>query len=85
MSPPDDATISEIATGIRLHATRMIALHGFGYLGQALSSAELFAALGSGYWRPGGRDTDGVRRGSNRVRRWVGSSPVSSVAPQSWQ
>jgi transketolase len=53
MSPPDDATISEIATGIRLHATRMIALHGFGYLGQALSSAELFAALGSGYWRPG--------------------------------
>lgn len=30
---------------IRERAVRMVARHGFGYLGQALSSAELFAAL----------------------------------------
>lgn len=31
----------------------MVAPHGFGYLGQALSSAELLAALFSGPYRPG--------------------------------
>lgn len=30
----------------------MVAPHGFGYLGQALSSAELFAALYSNHYRP---------------------------------
>lgn len=43
----------QLATRIRLHAARMVARHGFGYLGQALSSAEAFAVLGSGWWRPG--------------------------------
>jgi len=41
-----------LATAIRLRAVRMVAAHGFGYLGQALSSAEQVAAL---FWvaRPG--------------------------------
>lgn len=41
------ATIArdELAHLIRLRAVRMVANHGFGYLGQALSSAELFGAL----------------------------------------
>ena len=34
-----------LATGIRLRAVRMVAPQGFGYLGQALSSAEQVAAL----------------------------------------
>jgi transketolase len=31
----------------------MVAAHGFGYLGQALSSAELLGMLLTGFWRPG--------------------------------
>ena len=34
-----------LATAIRLRALRMVARRGFGYLGQALSSAEQFAVL----------------------------------------
>jgi transketolase len=37
---------------IRLRAVRMVAAHGFGYLGQALSSAELFAALYAKHYDP---------------------------------
>ncbi|MGH3401305.1 MAG: 1-deoxy-D-xylulose-5-phosphate synthase N-terminal domain-containing protein [Streptosporangiaceae bacterium] len=40
------------ADRIRLAAVKMVAPHGFGYLGQALSSAELFACLFSGPYRP---------------------------------
>jgi transketolase len=35
----------ELALRIRLRAVRMVASHGFGYLGQALSSAEQVAAV----------------------------------------
>lgn len=31
----------------------MVARHGFGYLGQALSSAELLSTLVTAFWRPG--------------------------------
>jgi transketolase len=45
--------LRRLATRIRLNATRMVALQGFGYLGQALSSAEIFAVLfGGGLVRP---------------------------------
>ena len=37
---------------IRLRAVRMVAPHGFGYLGQALSSAELFAVLHAHHYDP---------------------------------
>lgn len=43
----------QLARRIRLRAARMVAPHGFGYLGQALSSAELIAALATDHWRPG--------------------------------
>jgi transketolase len=42
-----------VADRIRLHAVRMVAREGFGYLGQALSSAELVAALFTSYLRRG--------------------------------
>jgi transketolase len=45
--------IAAFANRIRLRAVQMVAPHGFGYLGQALSSAELFASLYSGPLRPG--------------------------------
>src|SRR6516165_6173606 len=50
----DPRGLRRLATQIRLHATRMVAIQGFGYLGQALSSAEIFAVLfGSGVVRFG--------------------------------
>ncbi|HZD67921.1 MAG TPA: 1-deoxy-D-xylulose-5-phosphate synthase N-terminal domain-containing protein [Actinomycetes bacterium] len=42
-----------VAGRIRLHAVRMVARQGLGYLGQALSSAELMAALFTSYLRAG--------------------------------
>ena len=54
MSTVDTKELRRLATQIRLRATRMVALQGFGYLGQALSSAEIFAVLfGGGFLRPG--------------------------------
>jgi transketolase len=47
------ARVQRLAHRIRLHAVRMVARHGFGYLGQALSSAELVATLCTDFWRPG--------------------------------
>lgn len=40
--------LRRLATLIRLNATRMVAIQGFGYLGQALSSAEILAVLFGG-------------------------------------
>lgn len=44
--------LSGFADRLRLRAVRMVAPHGFGYLGQVLSSAELFAALYARHYRP---------------------------------
>jgi transketolase len=45
--------LRRLAARIRLNAVRMVAIQGFGYLGQALSSAEIFALLfGGGLIRP---------------------------------
>lgn len=44
--------IARFADQLRLEALRMVAPHGFGYLGQVLSSAELFAALYVNHYRP---------------------------------
>jgi transketolase len=49
-----DENLVSLAAHIKLNATRMVAIQGFGYLGQALSSAEIFAVLfGTGFVRPG--------------------------------
>jgi transketolase len=46
--------LNRLAARIRLNATRMVEIQGFGYLGQALSSADIFASLfGGGFLRPG--------------------------------
>lgn len=54
-SAPDHLeALRRLAARIRLNATRMVAIQGFGYLGQALSSAEIFAVLfGGDFVRPG--------------------------------
>lgn len=45
-------TTARYADRIRLRAVNMVAPHGFGYLGQALSSAEIFAVLFANHYRP---------------------------------
>lgn len=50
---PSDEELASFAARLRLRAVRMVAPHGFGYLGQALSSAEQFAALHLTAYRPG--------------------------------
>ena len=55
-APPRFPTASDLrrlATAIRLRAVRMVAPHGFGYLGQALSAAEQYAAVYGAALRPG--------------------------------
>jgi transketolase len=49
----DAVGLRRLATRIRLRATQMVAIQGFGYLGQALSSAEIFAVLFGGTMRYG--------------------------------
>lgn len=49
----DAVMVCRLAARIRLRATDMVAIQGFGYLGQALSSAEIFAVLFGGVIRYG--------------------------------
>lgn len=44
--------LQRCADRLRLRAVRMVAPHGFGYLGQALSCAELMTVLFNGAYRP---------------------------------
>ncbi len=50
---PDSPGLLRLATAIRLRAVRMVAPQGFGYLGQALSAAEQYAAVYGSAYRPG--------------------------------
>jgi transketolase len=45
VTSPSAVNLHRLATAIRLRAVQMVAPHGFGYLGQALSAAEQFAAV----------------------------------------
>lgn len=54
ITPTSVRDLRKLATRIRINATNMVAIQGFGYLGQALSAAEIFAAIfGGGIFRPG--------------------------------
>ncbi|MQA84749.1 MAG: transketolase [Streptosporangiales bacterium] len=50
---PEHETARRAAARIRLRAVRMVGKQGFGYLGQALSSAELMAVLFTEHLRSG--------------------------------
>ena len=52
MTAMDARAAARYADLIRLRAVRMVAPHGFGYLGQALSCAELMAVLFAGAFDP---------------------------------
>lgn len=48
MATPSVSQLARIAACVRLNALAMVSIQGFGYLGQALSSAEIFTALFAG-------------------------------------
>ena len=50
MIAPESSTkeLTRLAARIRLHAARMVGIQGFGYLGQALSAGDIYAALERG-------------------------------------
>lgn len=50
---PGSRDLAGLARAIRRRAVEMITPHGFGYLGQALSSAELVAVVKGRHFRPG--------------------------------
>jgi transketolase len=56
MNPASAPELRRLATKIRLNATKMVAMQGFGYLGQALSSAEIVATMFGGAFVRFGRD-----------------------------
>jgi transketolase len=51
--PLPAADLRRLATAIRLRAVEMVAPQGYGYLGQALSAAEQYAAVYGAALRPG--------------------------------
>lgn len=51
-TPAGSLNLRRFADAIRLRAVRMVAPHGFGYLGQALSSAEIYATIYCTAYRP---------------------------------
>jgi transketolase len=70
--------LTQFADRIRLRAVRMVAPHGFGYLGQALSSAELMAALYSGHYEPA-RDDLVVSPGHYIISAFAAGPEVGAI------
>ena len=68
---PSATELHRLATAFRLRAVAMVAPHGFGYLGQALSAAEQYAAVYGAAYRPG-------------IDRVVCSRATTSSRPTPW-
>jgi transketolase len=75
------AELRRVATRIRLHATRMISIQGFGYLGQALSSAEILAVLFASAMRPG-RDRFVMSPAHYVIGLYAAAVEVGLLAPE---
>lgn len=80
MAEKSMADLRRIAARIRLNATRMVAIQGFGYLGQALSSAEIFAALFGGGFVRHGRDRFVLSPGHYVVSLYAVAAEVGLIA-----
>jgi transketolase len=76
MAGNSSSDLRRIATRIRLNATKMVAIQGFGYLRRALSSAEILAVLFGGGFVRAGRDRFVLSPGT--------MSSVFTQLPQSW-
>ena len=81
MTAIDALSTAQYADLIRLRAVRMVAPHGFGYLGQALSSAELFATLYAGHYEPG-RDSLVVSPGHYIIAAFAAAPEVGLLGEE---
>jgi len=76
----DVSTLRRLAARIRLRATEMVAIQGFGYLGQALSSAEIFAVLFGGVLRYG-RDRFVLSPGHYVISLYAAAAETGLIDP----
>ncbi|HEY1748006.1 MAG TPA: 1-deoxy-D-xylulose-5-phosphate synthase N-terminal domain-containing protein [Xanthobacteraceae bacterium] len=77
----DAAVLRRLAARIRLRATEMVAIQGFGYLGQALSSAEIFAALFGDVLRHG-QDRFVLSPGHYVIALYAAAAELGLLEPQ---
>ncbi len=77
----DAVMVRRLAARIRLRATDMVAIQGFGYLGQALSSAEIFAVLFGGVIRYG-YDRFVLSPGHYVIALYAAAAEVGLLDPQ---
>lgn len=80
-APDDYRELRRLATRIRLNALRMVAIQGFGYLGQALSSAEIFAVLFGGGFLEFGRDRFALSPGHYVVSLYAVAAELGLLDP----
>jgi transketolase len=76
----DGSGLRRLATRIRMRATDMVAIQGFGYLGQALSSAEIFAVLFGDAMRVG-RDRFVVSPGHYVISLYAAAAETGRLDP----
>ena len=79
--PLDTQQLRRLAARIRLNATRMVAIQGFGYLGQALSSAEIFAVLFGGGFIDFARDRFVLSPGHYVISLYAVAAEVGLLDP----
>lgn len=80
--PRSVADLRRLAARIRLNATRMVALQGFGYLGQALSSAEIFAVLLGGGFCEIGKDRFVLSPGHYVIALYAVAAEIGLLDPK---
>lgn len=81
-APDEFGPLRRLATRIRLNATRMVAIQGFGYLGQALSSAEIFAVLFAGGFIRHGRDRFVLSPGHYVISLYAVAAEIGLLDPK---
>jgi transketolase len=71
--------LQQIAARVRLDAIQMVSIQGFGYLGQALSSAEIFTALFAGDLLREGRDRFVISPGHYVIGLYAAAAQVGRI------
>ncbi len=72
--------LQRIAARVRLDAIQMVSIQGFGYLGQALSSAEIFTALFAGGFLRKGRDRFVISPGHYVIGLYAAAAQVGRIS-----
>lgn len=79
MSTHSGLELQRIAARVRLEAIQMVSIQGLGYLGQALSSAEIFTALFAGGFLREGRDRFVISPGHYVISLYATAAQVGRI------